>query len=464
MSNEEIKVTHSKLSMASYGFGKFTNEFLNLAFGAYVFFYYETEIGLNVWLTAFGYMIFAVWNAVNDPFLGYLTDRPFKFTKKWGRRFPWVYIGGVPYIISYVLVFLPPSVDPVSGAWILFGWLVLTTCIYDTFGSIFNVNFYGLFPDKFRDENERRDAAGISTLTGTLGVALGAILPPLFIVFGDLRSYIIQAGVVILTCLIALSLAAPGCKEDQVRIDCYLEACEEGLEQAPFISTLKTSLKHKNFRAWILAFICYQVLVFSMIGSIPYLVRYVLEMEASAITLIMVGFLLGSILSVPFWIVFAKKVNDDRKAIIIASFVMALFTAPLIFLEVYLFVIIAVAVWGFSLGGWWILQSPVFADVIDESVILTGKREEGLYNGIQMFFARFALIIQALLFAFVHTLTGFNENVEKQSALAKFGIHVHLALVPMIFIFITGIILWKFCDLTPEKVKENRVRLAEMGL
>jgi len=33
--------------------------------------------------------------------------------------------------------------------------------------------------------------------------------------------------------------------------------------------------------------------------------------------------------------------------------------------------------------------------VIDESIILTGKREEGLYNGIQMFFARFALIIQA---------------------------------------------------------------------
>jgi hypothetical protein len=33
--------------------------------------------------------------------------------------------------------------------------------------------------------------------------------------------------------------------------------------------------------------------------------------------------------------------------------------------------------------------------VIDESVILTDKREEDLYNGIQMFFARFALIIQA---------------------------------------------------------------------
>jgi GPH family glycoside/pentoside/hexuronide:cation symporter len=464
MEKAEIEIKHSKVSMASYGFGKFTNEFLNLAFGAYVFFYYETEIGLNVWLTALGYTIFAIWNAINDPILGYLTDRPFKFTKKWGRRFPWVYIGGVPFIFSYILVFIPPAVNPQSGAWILFGWLVFTTCLYDTFGSIFNVNFYGLFPDKFRGENERRDAAGISTLTGTIGVALGAILPPLFIVFGNRQSYIIQAGVVIITCLIAISLAIPGTKEDQLRIDNFIAKYEEGLKTESFIKTLKTSLKHKNFRAWIFAFICYQVLVFSMIGSIPYLTKYVLEMEASAITLIMVGFLLGSLLSVPFWIKFSRKLQDDRKAIIIASFILALFTAPLIFLEEYLLVVIAVAVWGFGLGGWWILQSPVFADVIDESVILTSKREEGLYNGIQMFFARMALIIQALSFALIHTLTGFNESNETQSTLAKFGIHMHLALLPMIFIILTGIILWKGCDLTPEKVKANKAKIAELKL
>ena len=73
--------------MVSYGFGKFVNEFLNMAFGAYVFFYYEPEIGLATWLTGLGYIIFAIWNAINDPLIGYLLDRPFKFTRKWGQRF-----------------------------------------------------------------------------------------------------------------------------------------------------------------------------------------------------------------------------------------------------------------------------------------------------------------------------------------------------------------------------------------
>ena len=118
MENQEIEITHSKTNMASYGFGKFVFEFLNMAFGAFVYFYYESELGLATWVTAFGYIIFAIWNAVNDPFIGYLIDRPFKFTKKWGRRFPFVFVGGVPWIITYVLLFIPPDVDPVSGMWI----------------------------------------------------------------------------------------------------------------------------------------------------------------------------------------------------------------------------------------------------------------------------------------------------------------------------------------------------------
>ena len=111
---ENIK--HSKKSMASYGCAKALNEFIDMAFTAFGFYYYESEIGLNVWLVSLGYIIFAIYNAINDPLVGYLTDRPFKFTKKWGRRFPWIILGGVLWVISYILIFTPPSVDPKSGA------------------------------------------------------------------------------------------------------------------------------------------------------------------------------------------------------------------------------------------------------------------------------------------------------------------------------------------------------------
>jgi len=64
----------------------------------------------------------------------------------------------------------------------------------------------------------------------------------------------------------------------------------------------------------------------------------------------------------------------------------------------------------------------------------------------------------------VHTLTGFVEGADTQSDLAIWGIRIHMAILPMIFMFIGAIILLRFYDLTPEKVKVNKERLAEMGL
>ena len=71
---------------------------------------------------------------------------------------------------------------------------------------------------------------------------------------------------------------------------------------------------------------------------------------------------------------------------------------------------------------------------------------------------------QALTFAIIHTLTGFNENVEVQSAEAIWGIQLHLSLIPMIFILISTLTIWRLYDLNAEKVKLNKEKLAELGL
>ena len=464
MEKKEIEILHSKKNMASYGFGKFFDEFLKVAFGTLVFFYYESELGLNVWITALGYVIFAIWNAFNDPFLGYLIDRPFKFTKKWGRRFPWVFIGGIPWLFSYYLIFNPPLVDPQKGAWILFAWLVFTTCLFDTCASVYNVSFYSIFPDKFRSDNERRKASGISTLVGTFGVALGATIPPFFITFGNLQSYTRAAGVVIIACILALALAIPGCREDQFRVDSFLIKYEKGIERESFFKTLKTSLKQKNFVVFIVMYVFYQSMASLLGASIPFLIRYVYRMEASSVALVMAGFLLGSFISIPLWMFIAQKTNNNRKTIFSAAVVITIFTAPLFFIENYFILIIATALWGIGLGGFWVMLGPIFADVIDESVVSTGKREEGIYNGILTFFARISIIIQAITIAIVHTLTGFVEGAETQSATAIIGIRLHFGLIPMIFMLISTIVLWKYYDLTPEKVKILKEKLEQLGL
>ncbi|TFG09036.1 MAG: MFS transporter [Promethearchaeota archaeon] len=464
MSENEIEIKHSKLELVSYGFGNFFNEFFTLAFGAFGFFFYESEIGLNVWLVGLGFIIFAIWNAINDPLVGYLTNRPFKFTKKWGRRFPWILIGGIPYVFCYMLIFIPPSTNPTSDAWLIFSWLVVSTCLFDFFASIYWVNFSSLFPDKFRTVKERRTATGLQIPLGIVGVALGAIVPPLFINFGDLGSYVLQAFVVFIITSIALILAIPGVRDDKEFVAQYLQKYEKTPKRESFFSSLKKIVKTRSFITFIIIYLAYQTVIVSMTASIPYVVRYSLGMEASATTLIFAGFLTGALVATPIWVKYAQKANDNRKIILLSGILMAIFTAPLFILRDYLAIIIAIFIWGLALGGFWAMIAPVLADVIDDSVVNMGKREEGVIVGIQRFFGRMAIVIQAMSFVIAHTLTGFVEGSETQSELAIWGIHAHLALIPVIAMTIGCLIFWKWYNLTAEKVKANQDRLKELDL
>jgi len=457
-------VRHSKLNMASYGAGSLAREFLNMAFTAAVFFYYENEIGLNVWFVTSGLVIFAIYNMFNDPIIGYLTNRPFKFTKKWGRRFPWILISTLPWGISYFLIFTPPSIDPESGAWILFFWLLLTTCLFDTFHSLYFVNFMSLFPDKYQSNKERRLASGIYIPIGVIGVALGAMIPPMIFEFGDIGSYAIQGFWVFIIAMIAILFAIPGFREDRDTVDHYLTTFEQNPERESFFKSLRTALKQKSFISYMFIYTMYQSQITTMQNSIYYTVDHVLNMESGASTLIFAAFLIGVIVGTPFWLKYSHKVQNNKKVMLYAALLLGITTFPLLILENYWGIIITMFIWGLPLGGYWFMIFPVMADVIDESVVITGKREEGVYTGFSQFFARLGIVAQAITFGIVHTLTGFREGADTQTDLAIWGIHVHLALVPMIFIFLGCLVFWKFYKLTPEKIQYNKAKIKELNL
>ena len=102
-----LNIVKTKTSiMASYGSGKFLAEFFIGAFGALVFKFYETEIGLSSGLSVVAIILYSIWNAVNDPLIGYLTSKPTPFSQKFGRRFPWIFIGSILWGFSFVLIIL----------------------------------------------------------------------------------------------------------------------------------------------------------------------------------------------------------------------------------------------------------------------------------------------------------------------------------------------------------------------
>ena len=478
MGENELEVRHSKLNMASYGSGSLAREFINMAFTATVFFYYEAVVGLEVWVIFLGTFLFALYNMVNDPLIGYLTNRPFKFTQKSGRRFPWLLMGGIPLCASYIIVFMPPVTDPVSGAWILFVWMLFTMALFDTFHSLFFVNFMALFPEKYRSNKERRIASGIYIPIGVIGVALGALVPPLIFKYpGEaapdvvLQSFITQGVIVALICLLAMLLAIPGFREDKELVGKYLETYAKNPERDSFFKSLVIALKQKSFLVYMVIYTMYQSQIVTMQNSINYEVSFVLDPVPGITvnlmaTLIFAAFLVGVIVATPFWVKYSNKTNNNKKVMLTSAVGLGITTLPLLFLTNYWGVVAVMFIWGLFLGGFWVMIFPVMSDVIDESVVITGKREEGVYSGFSQFFARIGIVAQTLTFAIVHTLTGFIEGGDPsiQPASAAVGIQIHLGLIPAIFIFIGALVFWKLYKLTPEKIEATQVKLGELGL
>ncbi len=454
---------HSKKIMASYSVGSFINEFIQGVLIFMLFFYYEVEIGLASWMTGLGLGIYAVWDAFNDPLIGYITDRPFKFTKKWGRRFPWIVIGYFPMLISFVLIFSPPDVNVQEQPWVIFGWLVFTSCLFDTCESVFTCNWNGLFPDKFRGTEERVKASGIYVYIGIIGVVFANLLPPIIIVFGEISTYALMAWICVAINFFVVFLMIPGARDDKETVENYLAKYEEQ-EKEPFFKILKRALKHKAFLAFLIFYITYQTVTTMVQASFLYWVRFVIFGDADDILYVMVMLLIGVMVSTPLWYKYAKKTDDNRKTMIYASIVFISLTFLFsVIMDLISLLILALA-WGMGLGGFWVMISPTFSDVVDEAVSTSGVRREGFYMGFRSFMSNLSRVIQAFFFASVHELTGFVEIADIQTPDATMGILLLFGVIPAITMAIGLIIFWRFYDITPGKSKTIREKLAELKI
>ena len=149
MSSEEKA---SRKKMVSYSMGWFIDNLVIASYGVLIFYYYEVEIGLATALVGISFVIYAIWNMVNDPLVGFLTDKPMRWSKKWGLRKPWIIFGGLLTALTYLLLYTPPNVDVQANPWPVFWYMVIITCLFDTFYSIYTTHYIGGFTNIFRTQ------------------------------------------------------------------------------------------------------------------------------------------------------------------------------------------------------------------------------------------------------------------------------------------------------------------------
>ncbi|TFG04461.1 MAG: MFS transporter [Promethearchaeota archaeon] len=446
----------------SFAFGDLFIELFVAAFGVRVFDFFENEVGLATGLIALAFILYAVWNMINDPLIGYIADKPRSFWRRYGKRFLWIIAGGIGTSLSFLLIFAVPELDPNTDWLFIFLWLLSTICLFDLFFSTFDTNYNGLIPDKFRKNDQRLRLSSFEVALGIFGTVLGAVVPPMIIVYGNRSSFITMGIIFSIIGVVLIILQIYGIREDKSMIERHFEVYEN-MERVSFFKLIKICVKQRSFIAYLILFTAYQATIALLLGSIPYLVRFILKEEAIIESYILIGYILAGLVSVPIWAKLAMK-KSNKKIFLTGGFILSIVTLPFLFVDTFIGALITAAFVGVGLIGFWLMTNPILADVVDEAIVENGFRQEGFYMGVRVFFARIALIIQALTFALIHILTGFEPGSATQTPLAILGLRIQMAIVPSILMIAGLLVFWKLYDLTPEKTSIIKAKLEELNL
>ncbi len=461
---------HSRKTYLSFGSYQITWTILISSQNMFLFFYYHTVVGLDPWLIFLATGISTIWASLNDPFIGFLTDRNFKWTRKWGRRFPWIVIGAILWPLTFIILFSAPDISP-SNPLPAFWWLIMALLITDTFMTLADINVATLRADKFRTETERRKYSSYFGPLDMVAQVVGMIIPPLLIGYGTGKmAYTMMAIFIASISLISAVLFFPGAHEDEIIIDRYFST---EYERMNLLKAAYEVLKQRSFIAFIIHYTSFGVATTIMTAMIVYITTFVLRISFDMMTVFFAIFLMASLISVPFWLKLARRYEDNRKVYIIGSFALCIALIPLTFFQTIIDFGIFMFIAGFVIGSVWTMGIPwILSNVQDDFVVHTGKNQKGLLIGTWAIFGLVTAFIDELLIATVFSLTGFVAGYDTYEELAAvvpdmgpiiWGIRFLLGVIPMVVLLIGTIIFWKFYPLTPEKVMENKAKLKELG-
>ena len=103
-----------KLSVGTklaYGSGDLGTAISAALRGFFMLIYFTDVAGLNPAAAGSIVAINKVWDAFNDPLIGWLSDHT---VTRWGRGRPWLLFGAIPFGVLFILLWWVPPLGPIG--------------------------------------------------------------------------------------------------------------------------------------------------------------------------------------------------------------------------------------------------------------------------------------------------------------------------------------------------------------
>lgn len=420
-------------------------------------------VGLEPRLASFAALIGIIWDAINDPIVGTLSDR---VRSRWGRRRPFLLLFSIPFGLSFMALWWAP---PFQNQYLLAATVCLTFMLSDTLQTLVSIPFYSLTPEITSDYDERTSLTGYRMFFNLLASLATAVAAPAIVSTALANGATQQQGYFIVSALFGGMAVIPffvifALVRERNNAD------DQAEPEIAFIDTLRMSWNNIPFR-FATALYMLNWITFDLVALVlPFFLTYWISkgnLLQKAIGLpigsaVFACLLVTSVIVLPFWVWLARKLGKQRAYMIGMTFwaVVQLLIFSVQPGQITLILVLAVMA-GISVSTAHVLPDAIFPDVIEWDELRTGRRREGIFYGVKNFVRKLtgALAIFIALqvlgwFGYQAPPVGATQFSQPDSALQ--AIRFLIGPLGAILLFSAIVMAW-FYPLTREK--HSRIRL-----
>lgn len=380
-----------------------------------LFFYTDVKRLPPQW-SATALTLYAFYNAVNNPLIGYLSDRT---QTRWGRRLPYLWFGTIPWLIIFGLLWLAPfngNEQPIA----LLIYMIVGIVLYDGIGTAVNTAYYSLLPEMFPSYKERTDVAVRMNLFLTVALLAGVALPPL------LAQQVGWGTMGLIFAIVALVATYSG----------YRGMFERGgpsaSEDFSFFAAFKATFFNRSFLPMTVAQTMRFVTTNALSTGMIFYVKYSLGADAGQTTLILAtAFIVAALALYPWRLLIANRF-EARTTALCGYAATALAALPLWFVDTLQGAVIVAAFIGVAFAGIFLMDNVLIADVIDEDEVKTGQRREGMYFGLNGLVVTLSAAIVSVVFGIIAPAYGYDTRLAVQPESVATGFRVFMTGLPFV--------------------------------
>jgi GPH family glycoside/pentoside/hexuronide:cation symporter len=423
-----------------------------------VFTYYFTVVRIPAPIMTLGFILWAIWNAVNDPLIGYLSDRT---KSRWGRRIPWMIVATIPLAVLMILLFTPPGSYLTNQS--VFIYFIIILILFDFAYTAFNLNYNALFSEMFVDMRERSSTGRIRIIF-VLIATMFALTFPTFVIpditnqFGypeTITQFQIVGIVAAIIIVVFYFLILKWGVKDPKHLSKDAESAMS------FGKTIKFTFKHKSF-LWFLLPALGTWLVINILPTLsPLFFVYAVGITDTQLIgiLLMISFIVAAI-STPMW-EFIRVRKGARLCGLIGIVVWLVSVVCFAYSVSFEMALIFMIFFGVGLGGGLYFYDQCIAEVIDEDEITYGVRRSGIYYAVLNFLIRLSMILNFVIIGTVFSSTDWMNYEPNPGVNVILGLRILMGIYPGIVLGLALIGMY-FYPIKGERLKENRRKLTEL--